>query len=92
MPTLSLKIPEALGRKLARAAKQRRLPKAAIVREVLDRSLPAKTRRPLPKAAGPRPSAYELMKDLCGIIDSAASDLSTNKEHLAGLGRDELRP
>ena len=34
------------------------------------------------------PTAYELMKDGCGIVDSGLGDLATNPKHLEGFGRD----
>jgi hypothetical protein len=38
-----------------------------------------------PKAV---PTALELMRDGCGIVDSGLGDLSTNPKHLEGFGRD----
>ena len=40
---------------------------------------PAKKRQP--------PTAYELMKDGRGIVDSGIGDLATNPKHLKGFGR-----
>jgi hypothetical protein len=34
------------------------------------------------------PTAYELMKDGCGIVNSGMGDLASNPKHLAGFGRD----
>jgi hypothetical protein len=39
---------------------------------------------------GGRPTAYELMKDACGVVDSGLPDLASNPKHLEGLGRDSL--
>lgn len=39
----------------------------------------------VPRAA---PSAFELMQDGCGIVNSGLGDLSTNPEHLEGFGRE----
>jgi hypothetical protein len=41
-----------------------------------------------PAAPGPGLSAYELMKDGCGIVDSGIGDLATNPDHMEGFGRD----
>ncbi len=40
---------------------------------------PAKKRKP--------PTAYELMKDGRGIVNSGIGDLATNPKHLEGFGR-----
>ena len=34
-----------------------------------------------------RPSAHDLMKDGCGIVNSGIGDLATNKRHMEGFGR-----
>jgi hypothetical protein len=39
-----------------------------------------------PGAAGP--SAFELMKDGCGVVESGVGDLSCNPQHLEGFGRE----
>jgi hypothetical protein len=36
-------------------------------------------------------SAYELMKDTCGMVRSGLGDLSTNPQHMEGLGGDSGR-
>ena len=41
-----------------------------------------------PAAPEPGSSAYELMKDGCGIVDSGIGDLATNPDHMEGFGRD----
>ena len=43
-------------------------------------SLDSRTAKPEP------PTAYELMKDGCGIVDSGMGDLASNQKHLAGFG------
>jgi hypothetical protein len=35
----------------------------------------------------PKPSAHDLLKDLCGIIKDGPSDLSTNKKYFDDFGR-----
>ncbi len=37
-----------------------------------------------------RPTLYDLMKDCCGIVDSGANDLASNRKHLEGLGSDSM--
>ena len=44
---------------------------------------PAKKRQP--------PTAYELMKDGRGIVDSGIGDLATNTKHMKGFGRASRR-
>lgn len=36
----------------------------------------------------PTPTAYELLQDGCGIVNSGMSDLATNPAHLDGFGHD----
>jgi hypothetical protein len=47
----------------------------------------------LPEAetkAKPTPTAWDMMKDACGIFDSGVDDLATNPKYLEGLGRDSI--
>ena len=41
-----------------------------------------------PTVGGSEASAYELMKNGCGIVDSGIGDLATNPDHMEGFGRD----
>ena len=86
MTTITCTIPDALGKKLARAAKQRRVPKATLVRE----GLTAVLAQP-PAFPDQSPGVWERCKDLCGSLDSGRGDLSTNKDYLKRMGR-EKRP
>lgn len=61
------------------AAAKRRVSKAALAREMLESSL-APDR--------PKLSAYEVMREACGVVTDAPRDLSANKRHLAHYGRD----
>lgn len=36
-------------------------------------------------------SAYEMMKDGCGIVRSGIADLSSNPKHMEGFGSDSAR-
>jgi hypothetical protein len=44
-------------------------------------------REPQPEAKPKRVTAHDLLKDLCGIIEDAPSDLSTNKKYFEDFGR-----
>ena len=43
------------------------------------------------KAKKRQPTAYDLMKDGQGIVDSGLGDLATNPKHLRGFGRASRR-
>ncbi|MBI4492300.1 MAG: hypothetical protein HY690_05855 [Chloroflexi bacterium] len=45
---------------------------------------------PAPSEGRPFVSAYDLMRDLCGALDSGVDDLASNPAHIEGLGRDSL--
>jgi len=79
MVTVTVKLPEELGLKLEAVARRRRTSKSEVIRALLEQGLSAEGT----KGA----SCYELAKDLCGSIQGAARDLSTNKRHLEGFGR-----
>jgi hypothetical protein len=53
------------------------------LRAVLDEP-PADNVKP---ATAKRITAHDLLKDLCGIIEDAPSDLSTNKKYFEDFGR-----
>ena len=79
MTTLSLKLPDQLAEELAIAAARRRVSKAALAREMLETSLaPARARL----------TAYEVMREACGVVTDAPRDLAASKRHLANYGRD----
>jgi predicted DNA-binding protein len=79
MSTVSLKLPEALHRRLAATATRSGRSKSAILREALERYLDAAE----PATAG---SVYDLVRDVLGSVEGP-KDLSTNPRHLRGLGR-----
>lgn len=79
MQTLTVKVPDALAKEIAREAKVRRVTKSEIVRERLERK------------EKPLPSLWERMKDLVIDDPNSPGDLSTNKKHLAGYGRGRAR-
>lgn len=41
--------------------------------------------------SGPVVTAWDLMKDGCGIVSSGISDLSTNPKHMEGYGKNSTR-
>jgi hypothetical protein len=81
MKTISVTLPNALVAKLTAAARQRRTTKSAIVRAALEQYL-ARNAEP------PRESFAALAKDLIGIASGGPPDLSYNKKHMEGFGRD----
>ncbi|HXU39322.1 MAG TPA: ribbon-helix-helix protein, CopG family [Blastocatellia bacterium] len=81
MKSISLKLSKALDAKLTSAAKQRRTTKTAILRAALDEYL-ARHAEPHPE------SVAALAKDLIGIASGGPPDLSYNKKHMEGFGRD----
>lgn len=80
MRTLSLKLPQALDRKLAAVVKRRGARKSDVVREALERYLEG-----TPEARNG--SVVELAGELVGCVTDAPRDLSTNPRHLADLGK-----
>lgn len=79
MKTLTVKLPDALFAEIANAAQIRKIPKSEIVRERL-----------LGKYGAWRESNASLwsrMQDLVILEDSVPEDLSSNKAHLNGYGK-----
>jgi Arc/MetJ-type ribon-helix-helix transcriptional regulator len=75
MTTISLKVPESLLREIEQAAAARGLPKSAVIRDSLERTL-RRDRRAKSKV-----SCLDLAGDLVGHFDGPP-DLSTNKNYL----------
>jgi len=80
MKTITIKVPEELDARLTKRAKRRGVSKSEIAREALAREL--KT-----ESVDEEPSAYDVMKGGCGIVDSGITDLATNPKHMEGFGR-----
>jgi hypothetical protein len=78
MTTITCKVSEKLNAQLEALARRRRLSKSAILREALE----SKTKA---SAKSPSPSAYDLVKHLCGSL-RGPKDLSTNPEQMKGFG------
>ena len=90
MTTISFKLPEALLREVEEEAATRGVPKSALIRESLERTLAKRRKRK-------KVTCLDLMGDLVGSIQGPP-DLSTNKKYLidailadANKGRKNLR-
>ena len=77
--TLTVKLPDPLFAEISRVAEQRKVPKSEIVRERLEQGVPTGI------------SLWQRMEDLVLMDDSAPRDLSSNKTHLAGYGKNRDR-
>jgi metal-responsive CopG/Arc/MetJ family transcriptional regulator len=78
--TLSIKVTEALERKLTAAVKHRRTQKSVLVREALERYLN--------DDASPRSgSVLHVAGELAGCVTDAPRDLSSNPRHMSGFGK-----
>lgn len=80
MRTISLKLPEELGRRLDSAAAQRGQSKSEVVRNALEQFLLKKPIQPSPG------SLLERAGDLVGCLNGPG-DLSTNKKYLRNFGK-----
>jgi len=82
---VTIELPDDLYRKVkARSALEGRSVRAAAV-ELFQRWLKEK-----PGKDQSFVSAYDLMKDVIGSLDSGVTDLSTNPKHMEDFGRDSL--
>lgn len=77
MTTITCKLPDKISAHLSALARQRRVPKSQIVREALAASF-RKTKS--------RVSAFDLMKDVCGIVKGGPKDYASHRRHLKGFG------
>jgi Arc/MetJ-type ribon-helix-helix transcriptional regulator len=80
MKVLSVKVPEALDRRITAAVKRRGMQKSSVVREALERFLDE-------THEVRRGSFLDLAGDLIGCVKNAPADLSSNPIHLDGYGR-----
>ncbi len=74
--TLSIRLDNDLMRSLEAEARRSRTSKGEVVRDAIRQRLKKKG----------KPSAFDAMSDLCGII-SGPPDLSTNKKYLLNFGK-----
>jgi Arc/MetJ-type ribon-helix-helix transcriptional regulator len=77
---LSVKVPEALDRKITAAVKRRGVQKSSVVREALERYLDE-------THEARKGSFLDLAGDLIGCVKDAPPDLASNPKHLEGYGR-----
>jgi Arc/MetJ-type ribon-helix-helix transcriptional regulator len=77
MQTISLKLPDDLLADLDKEAKARRVTRSGVVRESLQRTLRRRT---------PKPSCYDLARDLAGSVKGLPRDLATNPKYMEGFG------
>lgn len=80
MVTVSVDLSEEVVAALDRKAKEKRLSRAAYVRDALVEKVGVDL------AAAPM-SLLELTSDLCGVGDSGMGDLSSEPKHLEDFGR-----
>lgn len=86
MRTISVKLPEFLDDSLEAAAADAKRSKSAVVRDLLQKSLPA-----VPPGAARRrsgPSLHDRLKQYQGAGPTGVPDLASNPEHLAAYGRE----
>jgi hypothetical protein len=74
-----VKLPDPLFAEISRVAEERKVPKSEIVRERLE------------QGASSGISLWRRMEDLVLRDDRAPCDLSSNKKHLAGYGKNRDR-
>ena len=80
MVTITCKIPDDLNERLDAEASRKLLSKSDLVREALERSL----KRGKEKRAG---TAFDRVRDLCGIIKDGPTDMSTNPKYMKDFGK-----
>lgn len=78
MTTITCKLPDKLSAHLEAAARQRRVSKSSIVREAIAASLRKKK---------PSVSAFDLIKDACGMIKGGPKDYASDPRHLREFGQ-----
>jgi metal-responsive CopG/Arc/MetJ family transcriptional regulator len=78
MTTITCKIPDKLRAHLEAAARQRRVSKSQIIREAITAVLRKKK---------PAVSAFDLIKDACGIIQGGPKDYASDSRHLKEFGK-----
>ncbi|CAN5782760.1 hypothetical protein BH20VER1_BH20VER1_05160 [soil metagenome] len=77
MTTITCKIPDKISAHLEATARQRRVPKSQIVREALVASF---------RKSKPSLSAFDLIKDVCGMVKGGPKDYASQRRHLQGFG------
>lgn len=82
MKTVTVKLPDELAIRVEKRAMRLGVSKSALLRDSLERSLGGDA-----GAVEEEPSAYDLMKDGFGCVESGVGDLATNPKHMEGFGR-----
>lgn len=77
MTTITCKLPDRINAHLEATARERRVTKSQIVREALAASF---------RKSKPQVSAFDLIKDVCGIVKGGPKDYASHPRHLIGLG------
>ena len=83
----TVELPDDLARQIKAAAALRGRKLKDLVAEGLRLVLEAPESAASRTKKQPQPTAYELMKDGRGIVDSGIGDLATNPKHMKGFGR-----
>lgn len=80
MTTITCRIPDGLNEQLEAEASRKLVPKSALVRDALERSLKhlGQTRKR---------TAFDRVKNLCGIIKDGVTDMSTNAKYMRNFGK-----
>jgi len=79
--TITCKIPEKLNAELEAIAQKRGISRSEFVREAIERDLERQKNQV-------KPSAWDVMREACGILKGGPRDLATNPTHLKDFGRD----
>lgn len=79
-----LRIPDDLEARLEALASRRGKTKSAIAREVLSKGVRSRRKDEW--------SAFDLMRDQIGIVDTGIGDLASNPKHMEGFGLVHLCP
>lgn len=77
MTTITCKISDEVSAHLEATARERRVPKSQIVREALAASF---------RKNKSKVSAFDLIKDACGIVKGGPKDYASHRRHLKGFG------
>jgi hypothetical protein len=83
----TIDIPDDLYRKVKAKSALEGRPVREVAIELFRRWLDGDDNR---SVARPAVSAYDLMRQYCGIVDSGVPDLATNPKYLDDLGRDSM--
>ena len=76
-----VRLPKALNARLSDTAKRRKISKSAVVRQVLESTLPRKNR-----PGKQKPTFGDLAGHLIGCVKGGPRDASTNLKYMEGFG------